>query len=401
MDTQTILLSLLNSISVNPLYSKNYAEIKDILYLALSIMAKHPIYGQKAQEDSQYLLKEYLEKNGWQTYLDDFQYQDIECEILTKKPWLYNKYYNNYRDLKRTNLYAVLDSNIPGNTIILNGHIDVDILDYNNQANNIDVKNGKIYGRGAADMLLGLCTFATIKSYLKHHTWKGKIIFSSVVDEEIGGNGTVRFCQWLQYNAQLLSEKNICFIGEPTSNICCSATMGMLPFKVNITGVVSHMNAQEQPNVVDLFRKIITEVQELVLQYDCKLNIGKINGGYDPSLPIPDLTVEGVISLSPQLSLIKVKSMLSEICQRYGIKNIEYHDLQIEPYFNQSYLFKETNLFESACDASIFSYYDIPTIIWGPGNLSQAHSENEYIIIKDLIDFKCDFFKYILNILTE
>ena len=400
MDTQTI-LSFLNSISINPVYSKNYADIEDILFLALSIMAKHPIYGQKTQEDSQLLLKEYLEENGWQTYLDDFKYQDIEYEVLTKRPWLYNEYYNDYRTLKRTNLYAVLDSKVPGDTIILNGHIDVDILNYNNHVNNIDVTNDRIYGRGSADMLLGLCTFATINSYLKHHAWKGKIIFSSVVDEEIGGNGTVRFCQWLKYNAHLLSEKNICFIGEPTSNICCSATLGMLPFKFNITGVISHINTQEQPNVIDLFREVISEIQNMVMQYDCKLNIGKINGGYDPSLPIPNLTVEGIISLSPQLSLTKAKSMLHEICQRHGIKNIEYHDLQIEPYFNQSDSYKEIKLFESACDASIFSYYGIPTVVWGPGNLSQAHSEKEYIVINDLIDFRYDFFKYILSVVTK
>jgi len=42
--------------------------------------------------------------------------------------------------------------------------------------------------------------------------------------------------------------------------------------------------------------------------------------------------------------------------------------------------------FLAVCDAAFLSSAGIPTVIYGPSGLSQAHAINEYVTVKEVMD---------------
>lgn len=92
----------------------------------------------------------------------------------------------------RPNLVAEIDFGAPGKTLLMNGHMDtVGISDMTIEPFSAEIKDGKLWGRGASDCKGNLCAGLTaIKALLPFRDeLAGKIIFESVVDEECNGSG--------------------------------------------------------------------------------------------------------------------------------------------------------------------------------------------------------------------
>ena len=131
----------------------------------------------------------------------------------------------------------------------------------------------------------------------------------------------------------------------------------------------------------------------MLKKYDgININIGQLSGGTDPSLPIDELTVRGVCSVRSNITLDRLKELL---LKNVSDAKITFVPLQIEPYRNT--MFPKGCLFPSACDAPIFGRYNIPTIIWGPGSLEQAHTENEYIDLDEVRQYIIELHQYLYN----
>jgi acetylornithine deacetylase/succinyl-diaminopimelate desuccinylase-like protein len=383
-------------LSYNLISNKIY---RDTILIASSLIKLYPVYGSETQEQAQMLLCDYLKKNKWDIYIDNFHAGDIIDKNFMRRPWEYDPIYKYYEDIARTNIYAILDSGKEGKTLLLNGHVDVDIINkamnsLNNEGQGF-IKDGKLWGRGAADMLVGLSCFCTINDLLKNIDWAGKVIVTSVVDEELCGNGSIRACEWLVARG-LLNEKTECIIAEPTHNIITNQTMGFLPFTIIATNKVQHMNGFSHDDILLNLTETIKHLY-MLKDYDSNItiNMGLINGGIDPSLPIPELTIKGVISSTLNCNNDKIKSFIADNL----LWKVSYPKMDISPCaFNtftvgRRYMSDESSCFRSSCDAAVFFKFGIPTIIFGPGNLEQAHCENEFIEIVDI--------KTYVNILLE
>jgi len=222
--------------------------------------------------------------------------------------------------------------------------------------------------------------------------WCGKVIFTAVCDEEIGGNGTIRACQFLKNN-NLITKNCECVIAEPTTNLICNKTMGFVPFELNINSKVVHMNAQTSLDANEKLRIILNNFSKLKEKYKININIGILSGGIDPSLPIECLKIKGVCAFNSNLKLKEIKNIIKN---EINGEPIYFNKLQIDSYENKS-----TNgiLFPSACDAPIFAQHDIPTIILGPGSLQQAHTENEFIQTLQIKQYIVKVFNYAKSIL--
>ena len=80
-----------------------------------------------------------------------------------------------------------------------------------------EIADGKIWGRGTADMKGGVAAFATAAlSFLKKHgTPKGTISFLITGDEEGPAiNGTVKLLEWAKAHGEVFDH---CIVGEPTN----------------------------------------------------------------------------------------------------------------------------------------------------------------------------------------
>lgn len=185
-----------------------------ILDLGSRLIRLHPTYTRPdSQKQAQLLIQKQLEQEGWTTYLDVFTVSQLVSRDFIRHPWEYNRFYKDGFEMTKHNLYAVADSGHPGPTLILNGHIDVDILNGNQETElpwNVsgNIVEGRMLGRGATDMLLGLSTLVYALSLIRERFNKGKLIFTSVIDEEIGGNGSIRACEWLNKNGYFLTGAN-------------------------------------------------------------------------------------------------------------------------------------------------------------------------------------------------
>ena len=90
------------------------------------------------------------------------------------------------------NLVARVRGAGPGRRLVLNGHLDTfphrDAL-WSHPPLGADLKDGRIYGRGACDMKAGVATlllaFVTLAEF--RDAWNGEVVLTLVGDEETGG----------------------------------------------------------------------------------------------------------------------------------------------------------------------------------------------------------------------
>lgn len=107
-------------------------------------------------------------------------------------------------------------------------------------------RDGKLYGRGAADMKTSIAAFiVAVEEFIAAHPrHRGSIAFMLTSDEEgPAHDGTVRLVEWLQQRGERL---DCCIVGEPTSTDRVGDTIkngrrGSLSGKLTVNGVQGHI----------------------------------------------------------------------------------------------------------------------------------------------------------------
>ncbi len=141
----------------------------------------------------------------------------------------------------RENLIATLDSGRAGPCLLLEGHTDV-VTEGDRSRWSVDpfggeIREGRIYGRGACDMKAGLAVnLAAARALLRGGApWRGKIRLGFVCDEEgmmIGIKDFIRRGHADGVDAALVS--------EPEENQLCLGMKGAMRAAVRVTGRMAH-----------------------------------------------------------------------------------------------------------------------------------------------------------------
>lgn len=147
------------------------------------------------------------------------------------------------------NLYARLGS-VPPN-ICFAGHTDVvptgNLNDWSSDPFNPEVRDGILYGRGAADMKCAIAAFVIAARKYKSkipHGMSGSISLLITGDEEGPAvNGTVKMLEWLKDRGETLDH---CLVGEPTSDkklgdMVKIGRRGSLNAKITTSGTQGHV----------------------------------------------------------------------------------------------------------------------------------------------------------------
>jgi len=128
-----------------------------------------------------------------------------------------------------------------GKSLLLSGHVDVAPFEPDNwtvcRPYDPVIRDGRLYGRGGADMKAGLAAAFWAMRILRELQFQpaGDVLFESLVDEEFaGGNGTLA-ARLRGYHADLA------IVGEPTRMRVCSASFGAFLGNLTITGNTAGM----------------------------------------------------------------------------------------------------------------------------------------------------------------
>jgi succinyl-diaminopimelate desuccinylase len=125
-----------------------------------------------------------------------------------------------------------------------------------------EVKDGLLYGRGAADMKSAIAAF--VAAAARVGTPKGSISLLITGDEEGAAvNGTVKLLEWLKARGEKIDH---CVVGEPTSVGHAGDTLkigrrGSINFKVTVNGVQGHVGyPQKAKNPIPVLAELVTQL---------------------------------------------------------------------------------------------------------------------------------------------
>jgi len=387
-------------------------EIIDLLRTLIKIPS---ITGE--EEKIQSFIADFLDKNGIE--VDVFE---PRVEELKKSPH-YEKEKIPYEG--RPNVVGVCRGTGGGRSLLFNGHVDVcdpgSREEWRYDPWGATIEEGRLYGRGASDMKSGLASMTmALKVILDLGLRpKGDVILEYVVDEENTSNGTLA-CILRGYRADAAIN------AEASDLEIQPAVSGSLWFDVIVRGRSSSMSRiWEHVSPIEQGYKIFKAIKELYrirvkekrhpLYPDPRgalgLFIGVFQSGSFPSNPPELCLLRGRMGILPGEEVEEAKRELIEQIKTYARSDswLRYHPPEIEfkgycgapaeidvghpivetikwAYRGVRGEEAEVKGHEGASDMRILVAEGVPTIVFGPGTISQMHAVNEWVSVDAVID---------------
>jgi len=141
----------------------------------------------------------------------------------------------------RPNVVARVDGAAGGPTLCLEGHTDVvtegDPREWRHEPWSGVLEDGRIYGRGAADMKGGLAAALVAAAAVRRAglTFAGRLVVAALVDEEGGMTGARHFVR-----TPLGRSVDAAIICEPEQNELCLEQKGVVWVRVTVHGRMAH-----------------------------------------------------------------------------------------------------------------------------------------------------------------
>ncbi len=319
---------------------------------------------------------------------------------------------------KKANLWATIGPERDGG-VVLSGHTDVVPVadqDWATDPFKLAERDGRLYGRGTADMKSFLAVALALVPEFRAAPLKRPVHFAFSYDEEVGCIGVRRLIPFL-------GERGVrpaaVIVGEPTSMQVVTAHKGIRTFKTTVTGVEAHSSRSELGlNAIMYAAKLIAFLRKAASEF--KLH-GDPASGYEP--PYPTVNV-GVIEGGTALNIVpKTCSFLwevrtlpgsddGELLRRFetfardevlpamraeaaqaSIVTTPSHSvpaLADEPNSAATTLAlalagkNEARRVSYGSEAGLFRGAGLSTVLCGPGDIADAHRPNESVAIEQV-----------------
>ncbi len=372
----------------------------------------HGIDGGFEINGQNYLEKLFLTMGASNVKKSDLQEIDIQKSV---EKYSEGNLGHNYD--RRYNLYAHFKSH-SNKTLMFNGHIDTmppgNIEKWTIPPYKGTIVNDRIYGLGSCDMKAGLMSSIMAVKLLQDcgYDLPCNIVFTSVVDEEGGGNGSIQAVM----DGETADGVIVC---EPTSGDLVIATMGFLFFRVSIEGLGIHSgNKSFGVNAIEKSLKIVKSLEDLESQWHqdksihllpaASINIGTIKGGTAASTVADRCIME--IGVHYHIGMQR-RDVIESVLGAINVDDswLKDHPPVINIYQSGESFFMDTESSlvrtfcksfkkvtqkdisfvgsPAGCDSRIWkNLANCPTIQFGPGNLEQCHSIDEYVSLKSYLE---------------
>jgi acetylornithine deacetylase len=347
-----------------------------------------------------------------------------------------NRFVPDHLDFKgRPQLLAQLRGTSDGPRLFLNGHIDAvapgDLKRWKTDPFKADVRNGRLYGRGACDMKGGLGALLYALECVVHEgvRLRGDVLFCANTDEESSGAGG-----YAVVAKGPRADGGIC--GEPTGFDVWAACRGTWMATVTIPGRTGHA---EMPAAHWLEGGPVNAIEKLILllggihqiREDWRQRPDQRHSLLAPGDIVPTVVQGGewIVTYPASCSVTLDVTYLPhhvdeegsgaavgrEVMGRIGAA------LAVDPWFTEhparwqhicdtvpAELPADHELvsllldcaaamgrpgrvagMNSWHDAATYTRFGIPTVSFGPGGVETAHTEGESVPVADLVDYCC------------
>ena len=277
-----------------------------------------------------------------------------------------------------------------------------------------EIRDGKIWGRGASDtkgpmaaMLMGLKNNKEILKDLPV-----AVDFVAFMGEEASQHGSKHFAK---HHA---AEYAFAIVGEPTSMQVVNITKGSVWATLTASGISVHSSQPEKgDNAILKISRALLDLQEVLaprlasfgheILGHSTMNIGVISGGLAANI-VPNLATAQIdIRQTPLLysaggALQLLRETIAELKLPldiiYAHENPPMETDAENPYIQKLLATDSKTQLAGAplfSDAAHLSSAGLPSICIGPGSIEQAHTKDEYIEIDRLLEGEAFFTDFI------
>jgi len=305
----------------------------------------------------------------------------------------------------RPNVIARLAGRDPSRRVILEAHMDTASV----QGMTIPpfqprIEAGKLFGRGACDTKGGLAAMMHAVAWLRAEGRQPpcEVWLAATIDEEFSFGGVAKLCQGLAGQAAI--------VAEPTELRAVIATKGVLRWRIRVLGKSAHSSKPDLGvNAITHMARIVLALEEdhrrqaerkhrLLGAATC--NVGIIHGGVQVNF-VPDrCAIEIDRRLIPGESVEAVYAHYQDMLDRLSAQHPGLVAVMDPPMLADEALetsadsaparvartvLAQMGRDDTLCgvpygsDASKLFRQGIPSLVFGPGSIDQAHSAVEYV----------------------
>jgi acetylornithine deacetylase len=319
----------------------------------------------------------------------------------------------------KANLFATIGPQDAGGGVILSGHTDV--VPVAGQAWDSDPfalveRDGRLYGRGTADMKSFIAIALALVPEFKARALKRPIHLALSFDEEVGCFGAPRLIEALPRG---IGRPGLVIVGEPTNMEVANAHKGCHVFATSVTGLEAHSSApQRGVNAIVAASEIIQFIAALAGEARAasrpasgfeppytSFNIGTISGGTAMNIiareceftwefrPLPG---EDSAAIRARIDAFVASDLLPRLRQVHPGADVTTRALASVPGLapeagspaeelaRQLTGANQSTVVAYGTEAGLFQDAGIPAVICGPGSMEQGHKPNEFITLAQI-----------------
>lgn len=320
----------------------------------------------------------------------------------------------------KANLFASIGPvEVPG--IVLSGHTDVVPVDgqpWSMPPFELTERDGRLFGRGTADMKGYIACVLALVPALVAATLRRPVHIALSYDEEVGCLGVRSLLSVL---AQRPVKPMLCIIGEPTELKPVLGHKGKLAMRCDVHGAACHSAyAPHGVNAIEHAAELIGELgrigQRLRDKQDARFDppfstvqTGVIGGGKALNI-VPadcrfDFEVRALPGQAPQavadeLRAYAEQQVLPRMQAVSAQSAIRFTQLSAYPGLMTDQRSEAAELIAAFCgsrafgtvafgtEGGLFDAVGIPTVVCGPGSMDQGHKPDEFVSVAQLA--QCD-----------